>query len=677
MKYKKKPIKFKKQRVILSDVLPYEVPVIFSNRHFYDFLIKHNIRLIQNKIHWDTNDAIVGVLIQLLFGLENVDISRNTIEFNPIKNGGTIPFIFRISHKDTDFRELSIIHPKNQIHLIHFYEQHKEDIKYYCNISKFSIRKPFKVAKYTLRNDYLHQLKKPLFEKTDALEEFDKEYANLKTYFSYKDYSNIFKFFESYTYQRCEKKYNEMYQFDISKCFDSIYTHSIAWAIYNKDIVKGSLRKSKDTFPGKFDKFMQNVNYSETNGIVIGPEFSRIFAEIILQRIDKSVYDYLDSEGIKHELDYEIYRYVDDFFVFYNKSSVRDKILIKYKLLLKDFKLYISDTKFNLYKKPIITELTIAKIKLSDLFEAFIKTESEKKEVENNGLIQKVRFWKYLIDGRKLIYRFKMVVKESYVEYRSVVNYSLATMDRKISKLLNEYNKVNDYALSEKKFLQYLTSLIEFSFFIYMVSPRVNSTIKLSSLLSTIIKYLQKSKIVSKDGKRQIFKKISDDIKLALEKNKSLDYAQVETSYLLIVLRELGREYRLDTVRIKEYYSLDKECYPDIELNYFSLIILIYYVRNIKRYAKIKAGIIRFIKEKYSTYSKSNLFKNTELTLLALDLLSCPYLSIDFKKEILSYYGLDNEHEKIIQSQKYWFTKWSEFDLLREIQAKMSQEVYS
>ena len=40
---------------------------------------------------------------------------------------------------------------------------------------------------------------------------------------------------------------------------------------------------------------MQNLNYGETNGIVIGPEFSRIFAELILQEIDKSVKNILEN----------------------------------------------------------------------------------------------------------------------------------------------------------------------------------------------------------------------------------------------------------------------------------------------------------------------------------------------------------------------------------------------
>ena len=43
---------------------------------------------------------------------------------------------------------MSIIHPKNQIEIIDFYENYRDIILYYSNISQYSIRKPSKVAKY-------------------------------------------------------------------------------------------------------------------------------------------------------------------------------------------------------------------------------------------------------------------------------------------------------------------------------------------------------------------------------------------------------------------------------------------------------------------------------------------------------------------------------------------------
>lgn len=64
-------------------------------------------------------------------------------------------------------------------------------------------------------------------------------------------------------------------KFDVSRCFDSIYTHTLSWALSSKKIVKDNLGTNKDSFGGKFDRVMQQMNYNETNGIVIGPEFSK------------------------------------------------------------------------------------------------------------------------------------------------------------------------------------------------------------------------------------------------------------------------------------------------------------------------------------------------------------------------------------------------------------------
>ena len=50
---------------------------------------------------------------------------------------------------------------------------------------------------------------------------------------------------------------------DISKCFNSIYTHSLAWALLGKENVKKNLNRIKGTLPDEFDKLMQKLNYNE------------------------------------------------------------------------------------------------------------------------------------------------------------------------------------------------------------------------------------------------------------------------------------------------------------------------------------------------------------------------------------------------------------------------------
>ena len=70
---------------------------------------------------------------------------------------------------------------------------------------------------------------------------------------------------------------------------------------------------------------MQRLNYNETNGIVIGPEFSRIFAEIILQRVDKEVEKALYVNGNQECSDFGN----QECSVFGNNSAVKTATMLQ------------------------------------------------------------------------------------------------------------------------------------------------------------------------------------------------------------------------------------------------------------------------------------------------------------------------------------------------------------
>lgn len=694
MKRNKRPIKYKKERVVLSDVLPFEIPVTFSNRHFYDFLIKNKIELLDNKIKWDKNENTLNTIIKLLFDFRDKTIITNEIGINRKWELKTIPFNYKISHKENDFRELTIVHPKNQLALIEFYEENKQLLLHYCSLSPFSIRRADKVAKFIFHKDKTHKDKLSKNQDYETVEEYDKEYESLKTFFVYKNYSNIHKFYESYKYHRCEKKYNKLFKFDISKCFDSIYSHSISWALLNKEMVKdtlGSTRSSNDTFGGKFDTIMQNLNYGETNGIVIGPEFSRIFAELILQRIDRNVETVLrEKEDLKHKVDYEIFRYVDDFFVFYNTESTKDKILKHFRLQLKDYKLYLNDAKTILYEKPIITEITIAKQKITELLNKYLaykvdEEENIKGEIASEETTENdnERSGSIYVSSNKLITKFKTIIKETGIDYKDILNYTLSLIERKVAKILNDYKELERKKNSEKAFTKAILEILDFTFFLYSVSPRVNTTIKLCRILRRLTEFLSEKDNVNIDFKHLAFKKIYDNIYFTLQKNKSLEQTQVETLYLLIALGELGKEYWLDADVLRQYVCIDKDkdsgaLFYKGSLNYFAIIVLLFYMKDKKRYTLLRSFLQNHIRMRFNEVSKENIGKASELVYLLFDILTCPYFDLNYKREILTLHGVTDPalQEEIIKIRKHWFTKWTDFDFGKELDAKHSQEVY-
>jgi hypothetical protein len=484
---KKQKITYQKERAILSDVLPYEIPVIFSNRYFYRFLVENKIEIDQfNEIKYSNKNTTMDEILKLVFNAE-VDVTSHKASAKRERN---IPFTFKIAHKENDYRALSLIHPLNQLSVVSFYDKFKDSIKYFTSNSEFSIRKPFKVAKHRFTNDYLNKIKKDDEESQGKIELHHKQEEHLKSFFTYKQYSNIHRFFESYEYQRSEKRFNKLYKFDINKCFDSVYTHTIAWALLNKEIVKDNLEPSGSTFAGKFDKLMQNMNYGETNGILIGTEVARIFAEILLQKIDKNVQNELIYEKLIHKSDYRIFRYVDDYFLFYDEEEVKHKIIEVFKHQLKEYNLYISEIKSVEFSKPIITDLTVAKTKITDLVNDEFGYKVLETSEENN------KEWTLHLSSKNLITRFKIIVKESNIEYRDILNYSLAIVEKRALKVLYKFKNVADKGVYVNTLNLYLLEMLEFVFFIYSVSPRVSSTIKIVSLISKLLEFLKRKKIV-------------------------------------------------------------------------------------------------------------------------------------------------------------------------------------
>jgi len=678
MKLKNTPTRYKKERVVLSDLLPFEIPITFSNRHFYDFLIKHKVEISDDRLRWIGTQAALGAIIKLLFNCRDEVILNNQINIRK-RDGNrpllTIPFKYHIAHNENDFRELTLIHPINQLDIISFYDKYSQVILYFSDLGSFSIRRPFKVAKAFYFNDSIHEENVVQVDDYDSVEEYGKEYQNLKTFFVYKNYSNIHKFYESYKFHRSEKKYSNLFKFDISKCFDSIYTHSVAWAILGKDIIKENLPKSKKTFGGKLDTIMQNLNYGETNGIVIGPEFSRIFAELILQRIDHNVEtNLLTKEKLLNKTHYEVFRYVDDYFVFYNEENDKEKILKEFRLQLKEFKLYLNDKKTTLYTKPIITEITISKQRILDLFSKYLTPDAifgkESDEESEEGLNDSVNLY---TNSNKLISKFKAIIKETNTEYKDIINYTLALIERKVKRIIlaGKWRKKEPVKISRA-----ILEILDFTFFIYSVSPRVNTTIKLCRILKSVTEYCSDLKRNFKD---QILKKINDNIFVVLQKNRYQEHIPVETLYLLIALHELGSDYWLSLESLRQYIGIDGKSDPkNIKLNHLSIIVLLFYIKRKKRYNEIYEFLKGYIKNRFNSSRRNIQGKNAELVFLLFDILTCPYFDNDYKKELLALNGISDPplQEGIIAFRKQWFTKWTNFDFGKELDTKHSKEVY-
>ena len=724
-KRKKIKLSYSKERVLFSDVLPYECPIIFSNRYLYRFLAKYlwigkeqkidNIawNVLKQSKRLDQKDA--NAFAALLFGCYEKGKRIGPLQHK--LNDLFYPYQFNIAHKMNKNRTLSIIHPYNQWQVVEFYEQYKYSILYLCNQSSYSIRKPHKIAQYFYYRDRLHR--KLSGHESDKVELFFNEYENLKTYFSYEKYANIYKFYEDYRYQRAEKKFKYLVKFDLQSCFDSIYTHTISWA------TAGGADKVK-VLPGyhgswvgdAFDNLMQSVNARETNGIVIGPEFSRIFAEIILQYIDQKVEQELLEKNLRQKSTYECYRYVDDYFLFYNDEKDKNLFMESLTKRLKEFKLQISPSKTEEFERPFITKVTIAKQRIENLlsnifsiplWEEIESNSSTEKDTEDKDSDNKDR---EILEKKFNIYlpandvntQIKVIVKECGIEYRDIANYLLEKISRRLDTFLNRYeigfkkyerlmskeetNKddVETHAQrAQRKLTSYLVSLIDVTFFVFNSNRQINTTLKLQKIMNSIIIYAKRHgdfkvnhavrfQTISKDI---IFKKIQDEIALVLATTDSHRSTLHESLYLLILAKELGYAYLLAPEVIKSF--IEKS---ELQYNLFACLILLYYYANHKCYDSQKTLLKEEILKKYRLVTESERKRNSELTILTADMMTCPFVNDAYKQNLLTLMGItETRDQQMIMSfakkQKYIFTRWTMFNLNKELQAKISQEVYS
>lgn len=695
--HKKLKITYSKERVLLSETLPYETPLSFSNRRFYEFVKKHNIEFRNNKFRWDTtclgNTAIIKIVLGLSNGMAVEDIIDGKSEIKEVLTGGalsSIPFCFSITKNETQSRELSIVHPRNQVIAVSFYHENREAILYNCSKSNFSIRYPHSIAKCIYWKDGLKYIKE---DDEFSVESYNRELKSLRSFFTYKSFSNIYKFYDSEIFLENEKKFNQLNKLDISNCFGSLYTHSVAWAVLGKMATKHALTTGKhsqlgQTFPGIFDSFMQNVNYQETNGIVVGPEFSRIFSEIILQNIDTTLENNLKKKKLIFGENYSVYRYVDDYFVFYNTEDDFKMIRNSLQHLLKKYKLYINEKKQHTYCKPIVTNITIAKEKIKILLNNSILYEIEESEITHNNETKGIFRNEKTPYLKNIITEFKIILKTSDVTYHEILNYTLMVAETLLKKCQKNFMK-SDASLREVgleadivKFQVFTSSILNFAFFISSVSPRVNNTIRLSRILWLSINFFLTQES-TKSVRHLIFRQVFENICLMLQKNRIKEYSQIESSYLLLVISTLGKEYWLDEHILSEYLGFvineETKLYePSYELNYFSITILLYYIKRKKRFSRLKAAICEHVKLLFND-SPELLRKTAEKTMLLLDLLACPYLDNEIKKYLLTKMEVETPsvQDSILSVlPDHFFSKWRSLDLTKELDAKRSLEVY-
>lgn len=135
-------------------------------------------------------------------------------------------------------------------------------------------------------------------------------------------------------------EFSHLLHTDVTDCYGSLYTHSIAWALHGLSKAK-ELKKDKYLIGNKIDSHIQASRYGQTNGIAQGSVLMDFIAEIVLGYVDEQI-----NEEIKEKAKIKILRYRDDYRIFANSDEEAESILkiISDKLRIVGMKLGASKT---------------------------------------------------------------------------------------------------------------------------------------------------------------------------------------------------------------------------------------------------------------------------------------------------------------------------------------------
>lgn len=644
-------------RTLVTDTLPGDVPIVISNDGFY-----RNMRAAP---------------------LANED-QREFVErlLSPARTY-TVPYRYNIMRPGRSPRRLSLMHPSGQLDVATLYRDYADLICYHCRKSDASIRSPRKVANLFFVRGSASDKNVLKGSGVDTVE-IENSVSNPASYFAYKGVDRAFKFFSSADYLRLEKRYAVMHFTDIAKCFGSIYTHTLFWATADVKTAKDNTNAS--SFSNAFDRLMQSVNYNETNGICVGAEVSRVFAEIILSEVDRRVVSSLDQQGIRFRSNYEFRRYVDDYYVFSQNESVAGKVLAAITLHLSEFNLHLSEEKTQRVPRPFITVksrmIWDANSVLDQFFGRFIKVGRAHESGVETVYSYPVQIRRSQALLRTLLDGIKASCFDNQNGYEATSNYVIGALASRVKALTDGFDLGRQRAdVTDEEYISGIMLLLEAIYFFYNVHPTVPSSLRVAQAAIVAFDFFKKrlsdrAPFLAEQIVRWTFQFIKElDGGTAHDDNACVP---LEAINVLLVLGEVGRGEMLARQAVAEF------CGNVGGLGYFEIVSYLFCLGDDPAFGTLRDQLVE--RACVLLRGKGRLRIEAQAAHLALDLLSCPYVSkhrriqlfVELRGELdLTPISNARAADAVTAFEEApWFVSWRGPNLLAMIQKKELSAVY-
>lgn len=580
---------------ILTDTTPVETSELFTYSYFYDYLHQNHKSLEQILDRINSKEITSYKEAVPFSGAKSDENNRSWI---------TTPLKFHIKKPDgKSLRKMSIPQPLSVLNMYFFISLYQKDI---LNL----LERPFYSVRYPVRNKdliYKGRNSKSLIEYQYKRDKRSKKAVEQSgRFFDLKPFNQIFELTSSERWRKANLNYKMFAKLDYKRCFDSVYTHSYKW-IAAKDVVDSKEFGNSSLF-AVIDRILQNINGASSNGVIVGPEFSRMIVEILLQQIDKEVHFELLDKNIIQGIDYDIMRYVDDTFIFCNDEQVQETIIEAFEQKARKYLLEINQLKIEkqvtpYYRAEWLDDTGQYIKKITDI----IRTDQTIKQ--NDDEYQILARPKDILD---LKHDFSRLVGKFKNDQATITSYALSVQVNSMS------NKSKDYRFFNKHTSRNIYPILDYTFYVYSHSINFKNTQKLISVLY----YIHNEIGLLKSHKLQAI--------LHKYESKIAHTNYNEILNLLIALEELDLHFSLEF----EELLLDKITKADDPI---ALATLLYYSRYDDSFLKTVSVITnKIVAQKINSVQQNNKELLYAEYWYVLIFNKCPYINSSNSDKITS-----------------------------------------
>jgi Reverse transcriptase (RNA-dependent DNA polymerase) len=587
-------------RSLLTETLPYEVPVIFSNDRYYAWLV---------------SDVV------------DQGVKKELDKILRLQSSGSSPYFYKIGKDRTGYTDLGVIHPLSQLSIAEFYEHYAQSILDFCRKSEFSLRRPTLVTTAFSENEIESEASPKLGIPHITPMEGDIDVSRITSYFAYAKFNLLHRFYDSAEFLGLEKRFSRLRTLDVTKCFFNVYTHTITWAVKERSFAK--LFRTAYSFESRFDQLMQRSNSNETNGIVVGPEVSRIFAEIIFQEIDKRILNRLRNARV-HGVDYAIRRYVDDYLVFASSENDLDEIEHAIREELGHYKLFVNEKKIATSSRPFVTNISLARreiaVTLADLRPIMQRLSESESDRERRNISR--AFSDRVRDIRLIVAKFQ-------IGFHTVSGWLLGTLKPVLKEVIRRAKKAPIASDEIEGITRIAASILEVIFYVCALDLRVRTSYSLCQIISIVSGLNTAGREEHYDSLMHI---VSEELRsliegLIMKRSRGADeHESIELYNLLICgAHYLGADFAISTVCRRAFEAITSGA----SVRYFGYITAKFCA--LKEPSSYSTGLTALNVRVLQTIvtSADRVKDDSELFMLLCDFLSAPDVSLPDKRAAL------------------------------------------